>query len=276
MVCAFPSEFDSVESYKMTHDNELDQRQPKGSTVTRVMDILKAIADADRPLSPTEIAQQLDIPKASVHRLCTTLEDHGYLKTRLNGRGVQAGHRLNQLALGILSASPLQAQRRAILMDLSEEIGETCNIAVPDGTEMIYYDRAETHWPVRVSLQIGSRVPACSTASGKMYLSTLPEVQRERILANVRLKAYTPNTLLSLSALRDELAAIAQRGYSLDNEEFIEGVVAMAVPVLDLNGRLYATLSFHAPCMRVPFSALSGFLPQLQAASQRLGTLLDE
>lgn len=260
----------------MTDNNDTDQRHPKGSTVTRVLDILRAIADADRPVSPTEIAEKLDIPKASVHRLCATLEEHGYLKTRLNGRGLQAGHQLNQLAVGILSASPLQAQRRAILTELSEEIGETCNIAVPDGIEMIYYDRAETRWPVRVSLQIGSRVPACSTASGKMYLSTLPEVQRERLLANIRLKAYTPNTLLSLSELRDELAVIARRGYSLDNEEFMEGVVAMAVPVLDLNGRLYATLSFHAPCMRLPFSALSGFLPQLQAASVRLGALLDE
>lgn len=260
----------------MTYDNDIDQRHAKGSTVTRVLDILEAIASADRPLSPTEIAEQLDIPKASAHRLCATLEEHDYLKIRLNGRGLQAGHRLNQLALGILSASPLQAQRRAILSELSAEIGETCNIAIPDGIEMIYYDRVETRWPVRVSLQIGSRVPASSTASGKMYLSTLSDIKRERMLANIQLKAYTPNSHVCHSALRDELDIIAQRGYSLDNEEFIEGVVAMAVPILDLNGRLYATLSFHAPCMRVPFSSLSGFLPQLRAASNRLGALLDE
>lgn len=260
----------------MTDENDTDQRHPKGSTVTRVLDILKAIADTDRPLSPTEIAEQLDIPKASVHRLCATLEESGYLKTRLNGRGVQAGHRLNQLALGIISAGPLQAQRRAILAELSQDIGETCNIAVPDGIEMIYFDRAETHWPVRVNLQIGSRVPACTTAGGKMYLSTLPVSKRDRILSNIRLKAYTPNTLLSLSELKAELAVTAKRGYALDNEEYIEGMVAMAVPVRDTTGRLYATLSFHAPCMRVPFSSVSSYLPLLRAASERLSALLDE
>jgi DNA-binding IclR family transcriptional regulator len=260
----------------MTDENETDFRNPKGSTVTRVLDILDAVADADRPMSPTEIADQLAIPKASVHRLCAALEEHGYLQTRLNGRGLQAGHRLNRLALGVLAAAPLQAQRRAILTTLSQDIGETCNIAVPDGAEMIYFDRAETHWPVRINLQIGSRVPACATAGGKMYLSSLSDSRRDRVIRNTRLKRYTANTLLSHSALKDELKATAERGYSMDNEEYIEGMVAMAVPVRDHQGRLYATLSFHAPCMRVPFSAVSDFLPQLRAASEQLSALLEE
>lgn len=253
-----------------------EPRTAKGSTVTRVLDILGAIAEADRPLSPTEIAETLDIPKASVHRLCASMEDHGYLQTRLSGRGLQAGNRLHALALGVLSAAPFQAQRRAILTTLSEDIGETCNIAVPDGAEMIYFDRAETHWPVRISLRVGSRVPACATAGGKMYLSSLSDARQDRIIRNTRLKRYTNNTLTSVSELKADLVATAQRGYSLDNEEYLDGMVAMAVPVVDGRGRLYATLSFHAPCMRVPFSSVSSFLPKLKAASQQLSALLDE
>jgi len=260
----------------MNDDNDSETRNSKGSTVTRVLDILDAVADADRPLSPTEIADQLAIPKASVHRLCSSLEEHGFLQTRLNGRGLQAGNRLNRLALGVLSAAPLQAQRRAILSTLSQDIGETCNIAVPDGTEMIYFDRAETHWPVRINLQVGSRVPACATAGGKMYLSSISDVRRDRVIRNTRLQRYTANTLVSHSALADELKLTAQRGFALDNEEYIEGMVAMAVAVRDQHGRLYATLSFHAPCMRLPFSAVSDFLPHLQAAGEQLSELLDE
>lgn len=257
------------------HTDEL-RRARKGSTVTRVLDILHTVAAADRPLSPTEIADALHIPKASVHRLCAALEDHGYLQTRLSGRGLQAGNRLNQLALGVLSAAPFQAQRKAILAALSENIGETCNIAVPEGAEMIYFDRAETHWPVRVNLQIGSRVPAYATAGGKMYLSTLNDDKLDRVIRNTRLKRYTANTLVRHSALRDELRRTAQRGYSLDNQEYIEGMVALAVPICDERDRLYATLSYHAPCMRVPFSKVTDFLPQLQAASRQLTALLDE
>lgn len=260
----------------MTKENEREAKNPKGSTVTRVLDILNAVADANRPLTPTEIAEQLTIPKASVHRLCSALEEHGYLQTRLSGRGLQAGHRLNRLAQGVLSAAPFQAQRRAILVTLSEDIGETCNISVPDGAEMIYFDRAETHWPVRINLQVGSRVPACATASGKMYLSTLNTARRERVIANTRLKRFTDNTLVSKTALEADLAATAARGYALDNEEFYQGMVGLAVPIKDKQGRLYATLSVNAPCMRLPFSAVTDFLPQLLAASEQLSDLLND
>ncbi|MFK8081460.1 MAG: IclR family transcriptional regulator [Granulosicoccus sp.] len=260
----------------MTESTDTEIRTVKGSTVSRVLDILDAIAAADRPLSPTEISENLSIPRASVHRLCASLEEHGYLQTRLNGRGLQAGNRLQTLALGVLSSAPFQAQRRAILSALSKSIGETCNIAVPDGAEMIYFDRAETHWPVRISLQVGSRVPVCATAGGKMYLSTLSEARRNTVIRNTRLTRYTANTLATASELRADLEVTRQRGYSLDNEEYLEGMVAMAVPVVDRRDRLYATLSFHAPCMRVPFSSVSRFLPQLKAASKQITRLLDE
>ena len=141
---------------------------------------------------------------------------------------------------------------------------------------MIYFDRAETHWPVRVNLQIGSRVPACATAGGKMYLSSLDAARRERVIKNTRLRRFTANTLVSQSALLDELNLTAERGFATDNEEYIDGMVALAVPVRNSAGRLYATLSFHAPCMRVPFTAVQDFLSPIQAASRELSALLDE
>ena len=251
-------------------------RTPKGSTVGRALDILDAVARAERPLTPTELAAALELPKATVHRLCGTLEERGYLQTRLGGRGLQAGHRLNRLAAGVLASAPLQARRRAILEALSREIGETCNIAVPDGMEMVYYDRAETHWPVRVQLQIGSRVPAYATAGGKMYLSSLAPDVRARVVGRTALERHTANTIVEPEALHAELERTAARGHALDDEEYIEGMVALAVPVTDEQGRLYATLSFHAPCMRVPFERVTAFLPALQRAARDLSRLLEE
>lgn len=248
----------------------------KGSTVTRVLDILDMVASSERPLTPTDLAQALNIPKASLHRLVATMEQQGYLQTRMNQRGLQAGHRLNRVALGVLASGPLQAQRRTILAALSKEIGETCNIAVPDGSEMIYFDRAETHWPVRVQLQVGSRVPAYATAGGKMYLSSLPQAKRDALISHIQLIPHTKNSILDASELHAELDNTAERGYALDNEEYIDGMVAMAVPITNEENRLFATLSFHAPCMRVPFASLTEFLPQVQRASAKLSSLLAE
>ena len=257
-------------------DDATVTRPTKGSTVSRILDILEMVASSDRPLSPTDLAVQLNIPKASLHRLVGALEQQGYLKTRMNQRGLQPGHRLNKVALGVLASAPLQAQRRTILSALSQEIGETCNIAVPDGSEMIYFDRAETHWPVRVQLQIGSRVPVWATAGGKMFLSSLPKAKRASLINHFKLKPFTKNTLLDKARLLEELEATEERGYALDNEEYIDGMVALAVAITDDSDRLYATLSFHAPCMRVPFESVTDFLPQIIKASASLSSLLND
>ncbi len=260
----------------MTDTALVDSKAIRGSTVNRIIDILEAVAMAERPLTPTDLAAELDIPKASLHRLCAALEQHGFLQTRMNQRGLQPGLRFRKVALGVLASAPFQAQRQAILLNLSQEIGETCNIAVPDGAEMIYFDRVETHWPVRIQLQIGSRVPVYATASGKMFLSTLPPRKRERIVQNTKLKPCTDNTIMDEQALLEELELTANRGYATDNEEFIEGMVALAVPIVDDTNRLYATLSFNAPCMRVPFDQVTDHLPAIRLASEQLSALLDE
>jgi len=259
----------------MSEESQAEPRPVKGSTISRVLDILETVAASERPLSPTDLAVQLDIPKASLHRLVAALEEQGYLQTRMNQRGLQPGYRLHRVALGVLASAPMQSERRAILSTLSAEIGETCNIAVPDGSEMIYFDRAETHWPVRVQLQIGSRVPVCATAGGKMYLSSLPRAKRESLISCIKLVPHTANTILDTIKLHAELDATSDRGYALDNEEYIDGMVALAVPITDESNRLYATLSFHAPCMRVPFAAVTDFLPQIRDASTKLSSLLN-
>jgi len=260
----------------VSDSSQSPERPAKGSTVNRVLDILEMIASSERPLSPTELSVQLNIPKASLHRLVGALEQQGYLQTRMNQRGLQPGHRLHRVAMGVLASAPMQAERRAILSTLSDEIGETCNIAVPDGAEMIYFDRAETHWPVRVQLQIGSRVPVFATAGGKMYLSSLSRAKRESLISHVKLVAYTTNTIMDEQVLLSELDATAERGFALDNEEYIDGMVALAVPITDEENRLYATLSFHAPCMRIAFASVTDFLPQIRHASGKLSSLLND
>lgn len=255
---------------------ESETRPAKGSTVTRVLDILTRVTEANQPITPTELAEQLLIPKASAHRLCATLEQAGFLQSRLNGRGVVAGSKLQRMALDVLSRGDLNADHRVVLERLSAQLGETCNLAVPNGSEMIYYDRVETHWPVRVQLNVGSRVPLHATASGKMYLSSLSPNRRAHWLDVIELASCTPNTITDRAILEVELLRIAACGYSTDREEYIEGMVALAVPMTDADGRLYATLSFQAPCMRVPYDCLTDHLPAVQAASHDLSKIIQK
>ena len=137
----------------------------KGSAIARVMVIIEAVAKAERPLSPADLAIFLDIPKPSIHRLLNQLEDDGFLQTNMRGL-IIPGSRMHGVAWGVLHSERFSAVRRAILEQLTEKIGETCGIAIPNGSEMVYYDRVQSDWPLQLNLQVGSHTAnarACRT-----------------------------------------------------------------------------------------------------------------
>ena len=180
------------------------------------------------------------------------------------------------MSAGILSSLRIRTARVAILQRLADEIGETCNIAQPDRDAMIYIDRVETKWPLRIQLPIGTRVPFYCTASGKMYLSTLDRRHLRKFANSVMFQAHTGRTLTSAEALLDEVSKIRARGYALDDEEFMEGMVAVAVPILDGHGRLVSTLSVHAPVQRFSLADAERHAETLKSAAAQLSGLMIE
>ncbi len=188
----------------------------RGSAIARALAIIEAVAKAERPLSPADLCYQLDIPKPSVHRLISQLEGDGYLQTSMRGL-IVPGDRLHGMALGILYSSRFKALRQAILQKLTDEIGETCGIAIPNGTEMIYYDRVQTDWPLQIHLQVGSHTPSWCTASGKLYLSSINKDRRLRLINKLPLKQYTRNTITDACVLEEELQDIRKTSIGTDN-----------------------------------------------------------
>ena len=258
----------------MPEDTTTASRE-KGSTISRVMEIVEAVAKAERPLSPADLSYALNIPKPSMHRLLNQLEADGYLQTSMRGL-IMPGNRLHGMALGILYSSRFKAVRQAILTQLTEQIGETCGIAIPNGTDMIYYDRVQTEWPLQIHLQVGSHTPTWCTASGKLYLSSLPKQRRLKIINLLPMVRYTRNTIIDAQTLETELQQIKKTEVGTDNEEFCDGMVACAVPVLDSSGKLLACLFTHAPVIRKSLDELLGYLPILRQAASELGRLIDD
>lgn len=251
------------------------QRREKGSSITRVLEIIEAISHAERPMSPAELAFILDIPKPSIHRLLQQLEADNYVQINMRGL-LLPGDRMHNIALGVLHSSRFKALRQAILKDLAKTIGETCGIAIPDGTEMIYYDRVETNWPLRIHLPVGSHTPVWCTASGKLYLSSLPKERRQRIVDKLPLDKVARNTFTEPKPLEKELLKIQENQLGTDNEEFVDGMVACSVPIKDKDGRLFACLFTHAPVIRKSLDELLDFESVLRQAAIELGYLLKE
>ncbi len=250
------------------------RRSARIPTNLRPLLLLEEMVRIGTPATPTELNERLGLPKPTVHRLCETLERQGFLMRDLDGRRYTPGRRLRDLAASTLSSLRVRTARLAVLGALAREIGETCNIAIPGRDAMIYLDRVETEWPLRIQLPVGTRVPFYCTASGKMYLSSLDRAHRERYLRNATLERRTPRTLVDPEVLAEELRRTRRRGYAVDDEEFMEGMVAVAVPITDTRDRLLATLSFHAPVQRMSLEKALRHLPRLRTAAEELSRLI--
>ncbi len=251
-------------------------KRERGSTIHRVLDILDTVAGSDEPISATEINDKLNLPKATAHRLCAELESRDYLIKKINGKSYMPGNRLHNMAIGVLAHSRFRTQRHAILQRLSEEIGESCNIAYPDGAQMTYADRVETKWPLRLQIAVGTRVPLHCTASGKLYLSSLPRSKREAMIEALDLKSITKNTITDTKTLLDAVETIRKDQISIDNEEYIDGIIAIAVPITDKQRRFYNSVALQAPVFRMSLESARKYIPLLREAAKKLSTLADD
>lgn len=259
----------------MANDLFPSEKQGQIPTNLRLLVLLEEVAKAGVPVTPSSLKDTLNLPKPTLHRLFHTAEDAGFLQRDIDGRSYSPGPRLRQLAINTVSSQRVRMVRLSILRSIADEIGETCNIATPDREGMTYLDRVETHWPLRIQLPIGTQVPFHCTASGKMYLSSLRPGYLDRFLARIKLDARAPGTITEKDRLREEIEFTRKRGYSTDNEEFMEGMSAIAVPVHDLQGRLVSTLSVHAPVQRQTLTDLVTRVDVLKDAAEELSKLMN-
>ena len=239
-------------------------------TNLRTLRILEVLGSSEKPMTATEINAHLGLPKQTVHRLCKTLEEEGFLTRYGTSLKFQASRRLRRLGAGLLNHSHTHVARRQILVGVAKEVKETVNFAVPADDGMRYADRVETDWAFRVQLPIGSSVPFHCTASGKCFLKSLSETAQSSLLQTMRFEPKTANTHTNPDALLKDLKLSQDRGYAVDNEEFIDGMVAIAVPVYDDVGNFMAALAFHGPTQRLSLDLAAEHLETLKAASEEL------
>ena len=235
--------------------------------------MLEQVARAQRPISATEIIEQMNLPKPSVNRILSQLEEEGFLQREPVKKRYLPGPRSSKFVLSIMSNDALGAPRHAILQALSDEIGETCNCTMLDGDRTVYFDRVEANWPIRIQLPIGSRLPLHCTASGKLFLAHMKPRLRQRLVFAAPLKRNTDRSITDPELLLAELKRIKSDGVGVDNEELMDGMVAIAVPVFNLSNEICFTLAVHAPKVRKSLDELRQYLPSLRNAAASMTSI---
>ncbi len=236
----------------------------------RAVSLLEAIVAAERPQSLADLAGTVRLPKPTLYRMLSMLESARLVVREPAARHYAPGPRLAALGRNVMLNGSLRAERHAILARLVDEVGETCNFTMLDGAEVVYLDRVEAAWPLRMNLSSGSRVPLHCTASGKLLLALLPKAARTRLLAHLTLTRYTDTTITEPQRLDAALARVRADRYATDNEEFHAGLVCVAVPVIDAKKRACAAIAVHAPASRMPLERALEHLPRLRRAAQAM------
>ena len=198
--------------------------------VTRAAAILDLLAEnGSVAAGPSELARRLGLPKSSIANICGALADAGFV--RRVGTGFTLGRKLAELGGAYLTSVDLVQEFYEACAELPTGSEETVQLAVLDGTEMTYLARHDGKQPVRLTSQIGRRLPASVTATGKAALASIDEAEVRRRFQGQELPTLTARSLATVDALVAELAAVRERGYAMDDEETVEGVVCFGVAI---------------------------------------------
>ena len=218
--------------------------------VERAMRILSSFDGEHAERGVSEIAQATGLHKATAHRIMMTLLNGGFLERTPDGEKFRLGMRVVELGLGALRDLDLRRAAFPYMQQLVPRFNETCDLGIFDRGRVLYVEVVHSKHSLTIAARVGRRLPAYCTASGRVFLAFLPPEVVEPLL-NAPLAAYTEKTITSPARLREELEATRQRGYSLDDGEFEDGIRAISAPIRDIDGNVIAAMSIPGPTNRL-------------------------
>lgn len=238
--------------------------------VIKAFAVVEVILAAGRPLSLPEIAEALNRPKQTVHRTARQLEEYGFLFREPVRDRYAIGPKLFDISKNVVGWCMRYAPRNAVLARLVEKVSETCNVGILDGDSVLYLDRVESNFPLRAELHPGSRVPIHCTGLGKLFLANLPTRTRKRVIDRLYLEKFTEKTITDTKALEADCVKTKKRGFSINNEEYHDGIISVAVPIFSTPDHVIAGLAVHAPAARMTLDAAIALVPILNSYAEKI------
>ncbi len=244
--------------------DDASSRTPASSggvqSLERAFDLLERMADAGGEVGLSELSTASGLPLPTIHRLMRTLVACGYVRQQPNRR-YSLGPRL--IRLGESASRLLGTWARPYLARLVEETGETANMALLDGDEIVYVAQVPSKHSMRMFTEVGRRVLPHSTGVGKALLAHTPADEVRALLARTGMPAATEKTITTPEGFLEALEQVRKSGYAVDDNEQEIGVRCLAVSVP--NSPTAAAISISGPAGRVTEAVAESFVPILQA-----------
>jgi IclR family acetate operon transcriptional repressor len=238
--------------------------------VDRALDILICFSRQTPELNLTQISERVGMNKSTVHRLLGTLEQKRFLQRNPVTGYYRLGIRLLQMAYLTLEQNELRQVAVPIMHRLCDQSRETITLSALDGPDIVFLEVIESPQRVKLAASTGQKMPAFSTAAGKAILSRLPAEQTRKILAG-GLQQFTPNTIVAIDLLLDNLEQARQNGFAFSLQEFEDGINAIAAPILDRNGQPVAAITVAGPAYRLGLERAMEIGPVVAASAREIG-----
>jgi IclR family pca regulon transcriptional regulator len=214
--------------------------------VARALAILELFCDKRPALSVSEVSQLAGLNRATCYRFCQTLRQLGYLE-EIDDRRFRPGIKTISLGHSALRSRELPELAMPYLRELRRETGETVNLALLDGIDVVYVARIPSDHLISLRLYVGSRLPAYASSLGRAILAFLPEDEAATIVDRSDLRRITSHTIIDRRRLKAELRQIRSRGYVVNDQEIALGLHGVAAPVFGASQRPIAAVNIAVP-----------------------------
>ncbi|MFF4171250.1 IclR family transcriptional regulator [Streptomyces sp. NPDC001744] len=236
-------------------------------TVDRALSILPLLARGPADLG--QVAESLGVHKSTALRLLRTLHEHGLVHRQQDQR-YRLGARLFALAQEAVENLDVREIAHPHLAALNERTGHTVHLAVYEEGEVLYIDKVESRYPVRMYSRIGRPVAITVAAVAKLLLADLPEAERRAVAAKLDYPPYTPRSTPNAAAFLKELEIVREQGWATDLGGHEESINCVGAPVRGADGRVVAALSVSAPNVVVTADELLALLPQVRRTADAI------
>lgn len=263
----------STQKEDVVMDEPAERNAEFVQSLERGLAVLTAFSDENPKLTLADAAKLTGLSRATARRILHTLEALHYVRS--TGRLYELTPKVLDIGYAYLSSLQLGEIALPYMESLSDRIHESVSAAVLDGFDIVYVARVPTRKIMRLSLALGSRLPAVNTSMGRVLLANLGDTEREAFVQHVQLEAHTDRTTMDRASLLDQLTAIRTQGWALVDQELEEGLRSIAAPLCDRTGRVVAALNVGTQAGLVSLKELrSELLPELVRTAREISAQL--
>ncbi|HHZ02938.1 MAG TPA: IclR family transcriptional regulator [Tissierellia bacterium] len=222
-----------------------------------------------KELKLSEISERLDLNKSTVHGILTTLKHHGFISQDKNTQRYRLGIRFIEFGDIVMNSLNIRSAALPVIKEVCSKIEETVHIAMLDGSDVVWIEKQECNRSIKTSTTIGAKLPAYTTADGRIILCYQDLDKIDNYLPE-EIPKYTPNTITDKCEFVKRLKEMKEQGFAIDNEEVVEGIKCVAAPIFDYNGDAKFSISTTGPAFRMTEEKICQLIPIIKEAAKEI------